>query len=95
MDNAAYFFSGVLAGVAGITLLALLDVKYKFITTIPTANDNEKPNMIIVIKENCNKNTDIIQGDSTEYTDNEPTDTTEDTDKTNENTNDDAAVVAA
>ena len=95
MDNCAYFFSGVLAGVAGITLLALLDNKYNFITTTPTANDNEKSNMVIIIRDNCNKNTDNTQGDSTGSTDNEPTDTTENTDIPNENTNDDAAIVAA
>ncbi len=95
MDNCAYFFSGVLAGVAWITFLALLDSKYRFITTTPTANETEKSNMVIIIRDNCNKNTDNTQGDSTGSTDNEPTDTTENTDKTNENINDDAAIVAA
>ncbi len=89
MDNCAYFFTGVLAGVAGITLLALLDSKYNFITTTPTANDNEKSNMILIIRDNNNKNTDNTQGDNTESNDNETTDNTD------ENTNDDAAVVAA
>ncbi len=95
MDNAAYFFTGVLAGIAGLTLLAVLDNKYGFITGTPIANDIEKSNMILVIRDNNNKNIDKTQGDSTGSTDNEPTDTTENTDKTNENSNDDAAVVAA
>jgi hypothetical protein len=51
MDNCAYFFTGVLAGVAGITLLALLDGNYRFLTDkkekrIPMSNraNENKPN---------------------------------------------------
>ena len=51
MDNAAYFFTGVLAGIAGITLLAVLDGKYGFITGTPTASNNTNPNVVIFIKE--------------------------------------------
>ena len=95
MDNAAYFFSGVLAGVAGITLLALLDSKYRFIPNIQTANETEKTNMIIVIKDNCNKDNDKTEGDSTESTNNENTDNTANTDNTDTNTNNDAATTVA
>ncbi len=52
MDNAAYFFTGVLAGIAGLTLSAVLDNKYGFITGTPTAANDTNPNVVIIYKEN-------------------------------------------
>ena len=95
MDNAAYFFSGVLAGVAGLTLLAVLDSKFQFINTTPTAIDDVKTNMIIIIKDNCNNDNNKTEDNGTGSNDNETTDTTEDTDNTDAKTNDNAAVVTA
>ncbi len=80
MDNAAYFFTGVLAGIAGLTLLAVLDSKYGFITGTPTACDIEKSNTILIIRDNSNKNTDKTQGDSTGSSSIEQPENTEDTD---------------
>ena len=82
MDNAAYFFTGVLAGVAGITLLAVLDNKYGIISGKHTAHHDEPVNHVIEVRANKKPNT-------VEPKLNEPNN-----DK-NENTDTDAAVVAA
>ena len=80
MDQAAYFFTGVLAGIAGITLLAVLDGKYGFITGTPTAANNTNPNVVIFIKErtvsaNADETTDDHKDEKTE----DPTTKTDDT----------------
>ena len=80
MDNAAYFFTGVLAGIAGITLLAVLDGKYGFITGTPTTTNNTTPNVVIFIKDhsvsaNTDEKTDDPKDDKTE----DPTTKTDDT----------------
>ena len=52
MDNAAYFFTGVLAGVAGITLLAVLDNKYGVISGKPKALNDDRVNREIEVRPN-------------------------------------------
>ena len=80
MDNAAYFFTGVLAGIAGITLLAVLDGKYGFITGTPTESNNTNPNVVIFIKErtmsaNADEKTDDHKDEKTEDPESKPNDT--------------------
>ncbi len=51
MDNAAYFFTGVLAGVAGLTLLAVLDNKYGMITGTPTSANDDNAKVLIIVRD--------------------------------------------
>ena len=83
MDNAAYFFTGVLAGVAGITLLAVLDNKYGVISGKPTAHNDDRVNHVIEVRANTKKPNVV-----------DPNPTESNNDK-NENTDTDAAVVAS
>ena len=83
MDNAAYFFIGVLAGVAGITLLAVLDNKYGVISGKPTAHNDEPANQVIEVRANTKKPNAV---------DPNPTENNNDD---NKNSNTDTAVVVA
>ena len=82
MDNCAYFFTGVLAGVAGITLLAVLDNKYGVLSGKTKAHNDDHETHVIEVRANKKPST-------VEPKLNEPNN-----DK-NENTDTDAAVVAA
>ena len=83
MDNAAYFFTGVLAGVAGITLLAVLDNKYWIISGKPTALNHEPANNAIEVRANTTK--PKTEGSKTAESNNDD----------NKKSNNDAAVMAA
>ena len=77
MDNAAYFFTGVLAGVAGLTLLAVLDNKYGFITGTPTSANDDSKVLIIVRDSNHPATTDATdtKDEKTEKPETKPDDT--------------------
>ena len=83
MDNAAYFFTGVLAGVAGITLLAVLDNKYGVISGKPTALNHEPAGHVIEVRANTQK--PKTEGSKTAESNNDD----------NKKSNNDAAVVVA
>ncbi len=67
MDNCAYFFTGVLAGVAGLTLLAVLDHKYGIITGSPVApiKDTNK-NLVIIYRGKASKPDEKSDASNTE-----------------------------
>ncbi len=80
MDNAAYFFTGVLAGVAGITLLAVLDNKYGFNTGTPTTANDDNAKVLIIVRDRnhpakTDEKTDEPEGDKTEKPETKPDDT--------------------
>ena len=83
MDNAAYFFTGVLAGVAGITLLAVLDNKYGVISGKTKALNDDHETHVIEVRANTKK-------PKTEGS--KPTESNNDD---NKKSNNDTAVVAA
>ncbi len=80
MDNAAYFFTGVLAGVAGLTLLAVLDNKYGFITGTPTSANDDSKVLIIVRDSNNPVKTDEKTYDNKDDKAEDPTSNTDEND---------------
>ncbi len=80
MDNAAYFFTGVLAGVAALTLLAVLDNKYGMITGTPTTANDDNAKVLIIVRDRnhpdkTDEKTDELEGDKTEKSESKPNDT--------------------